>query len=292
MTWIDACLASVKGMQVVVVDNASTDGTVAHIQENYKEVRLLQEPKNLGFGQANNIGIRHALSHKADYVFLLNQDAYLKEDALSNLIAVHRSNMDYGILSPVHFNGDGTTLDRKFSNYMVYDNNPFFYGDILRGDVKAVYQVDFVNAAGWFISTKVLKEVGGFDPVFFMYGEDDNLCHRMKFHGYKIGVVPKAIMRHDRKNVPNTTPKMYTQEYLKARNLYYFSKLGNINKKGIDLIYNKELQKLKKGYWKHILQLKFAKAAWFKKEQNLLSSIYPSILESRKRNQQLNSYFN
>ena len=109
--WIDECLASCEASQTIVIDNASTDSTVSHIRKNYPEVTLIENKSNIGFGQANNIGIQKALSEGAEYVFLLNQDAYLGQDCIEKLIEVHQSNPEYGILSPMHLNGNGTNFD-------------------------------------------------------------------------------------------------------------------------------------------------------------------------------------
>ncbi|MBZ9787851.1 glycosyltransferase [Psychroflexus sp. CAK57W] len=86
MSWIDRCLQSTGDYPVVVVDNASTDQTVVHIQSNYPKATLLPQNKNLGFGQGNNVGISYALNQGAEHVFLLNQDAYLVVDVLEQFI--------------------------------------------------------------------------------------------------------------------------------------------------------------------------------------------------------------
>ena len=91
----------------------------------------IQQTNNLGFGKANNIGIKKALDLGVDYVFLLNQDAYLVGDTIKDLIMIHQSNLDYGILSPIHLNGKGNKLDRNFSYYLSYDKNKHFYSDFI-----------------------------------------------------------------------------------------------------------------------------------------------------------------
>src|SRR5690606_11201876 len=145
MPWIDKCLKSCKGNRVVVIDNASTDETISFIKSNFPDVDLLPQDKNLGFGQANNLGIKYALAQGAEYVFLLNQDAYLHTECIETLIAVHKQNPEYGILSPIHLNGKGDRLDQNFSNYVSYRNNQNFYSDfIINKPLKAVYEVPFV----------------------------------------------------------------------------------------------------------------------------------------------------
>ena len=105
MNWLSKCLNSCKDYPVVVIDNASTDETVTYIKKQFPKVHLIPQSKNLGFGQANNLGIRYALNNGADYVFLLNQDAYLQGECINQLIKIHQNNPEFGILSPIHLNG-------------------------------------------------------------------------------------------------------------------------------------------------------------------------------------------
>ena len=201
MKWLPKCLESTKPFPVIIVDNNSTDGTVAYIQSNYPDIILLPQEVNLGFGIANNIGISYALNEDADYVFLLNQDSYLVKNCIQQMISLMNNKAEFGILSPIHLNGDGTKLDENFSSYLTYSRNSDFYSDyVLNKKKKEIYEVPFVNAAGWLLSKKLLQEVGGFDPIFFHYGEDDNYCQRANYHGFKIGVIPDSFLLHDREN--------------------------------------------------------------------------------------------
>src|SRR5690554_3758500 len=87
MSWLKKCLDSCGDYQVLVVDNASSDETVPFLKTHYPQITLHSQKINLGFGQANNLGISYALKQGADYVFLLNQDAYLQEGCLEILIS-------------------------------------------------------------------------------------------------------------------------------------------------------------------------------------------------------------
>ena len=82
--WYERCFTSLRNseypVQTIVIDNASNDGTVEYIRENFPEIYLIESEENLGFGRANNIGMRYALDHGCDYVFLLNQDAWIKPE--------------------------------------------------------------------------------------------------------------------------------------------------------------------------------------------------------------------
>lgn len=203
--WLSECLRSTRGYSVIVVDNDSNDETVKFIKANYPEIILLEQTKNLGFGAANNIGISYALKNSADYVLLLNQDAYLETNTIKELIDIHKNNVDYGVLSPVHLNGKGNKLDIGFSEYISYANNNFLYFDALKGNLNDVYKVPFVNAACWLIPKSTLNIIGGFDPLYFHYGEDVNYCHRLNYHSLKIGVVPHVFVKHDRENRKNSS---------------------------------------------------------------------------------------
>lgn len=102
MPWLEKCLTSCQDYSVIVVDNCSTDGTVKFINTHFSKVKVLELSVNLGFGKANNLGIRKALEEEADSVFLLNQDAYLDNDTISVLKEASKTNSKYGVLSPIH----------------------------------------------------------------------------------------------------------------------------------------------------------------------------------------------
>src|SRR5574344_2140153 len=89
MQWYDKCFGSLQASSVpvhtIVIDNASGDNTVAYIKEQFPNVHIIESKTNLGFAKANNIGIKYAMDNNADYVFLLNQDAWIEEDTLSVL---------------------------------------------------------------------------------------------------------------------------------------------------------------------------------------------------------------
>jgi len=200
INWLSRCLESCGDFEVIIIDNNSQDETVEFIRTNYPKLELIEKKENLGFGKANNIGISEALRRGADYILLLNQDAYLESDTLNQLIRVASENSDYGILSPIHLDGGGKRFDRNFTNYIHYDKNKDFFSDALFNRLNGIYEVPFVNAACWFLPRKTLETIGGFDPIFFHYGEDDNYCQRLVYHGIKIGVVSNCYVRHDREN--------------------------------------------------------------------------------------------
>jgi GT2 family glycosyltransferase len=206
--WIDFCFNSLRNstisIKTIVIDNASTDGSSEIIKESFPEIDFIQSDENLGFGKANNIGIKKAYDNNADYVFLLNQDAWINNNSIEELVKIAESSQTYGILSPIHLNGTGNALDYNFSKYIIPPKCMNIYSDIyLNKTEKTIYDVNFINAAAWLISRKCIETVGGFSPSFFHYGEDDNYCERVLFHNLKIGVYPNSEIYHDREQRVN-----------------------------------------------------------------------------------------
>lgn len=205
LAWYDRCLGSLRlsetPLKTIVVDNASTDGTCDYIRRCFPEVMLLPQERNLGFGQANNIGMRYALDHGADYVFLLNQDAWIEPSTLKDLIQVHHNHPECGILSPIHLTADKQHIEplllERIVDYKTTD--PAFVNDLYLGTLKDIYDTKYVNAAAWLLPGKTIETIGGFDPIFFHYGEDDNYINRVLYHGMKIGLCPRARVVHDAK---------------------------------------------------------------------------------------------
>ena len=229
MKWMDKCLKSVFGstvaIKVIIIDNLSTDNTVAFVKEKYPLVELIDSRQNWGFGKANNIGIREAIKNNADYVFLLNQDAYIQPDTIEGLIKTHRKNTSYGIISPMHLNGTGNSLDHNFSICCNVIDCPDLFPDLYLRNIKEIYSITFVNAALWLIPMKCILNVGLFDPFFPHYGEDVDYVNRVKYFGYNIGICPKYTGYHDRESRPDSAKR----NYIIRRTMYIYT-LKNINK--------------------------------------------------------------
>lgn len=217
MQWYDRCFESLRHSKTtvttVVIDNNSSDNSADYIQTNYPEIKYIQSEKNLGFGQANNKGIEYALNHNADYVFLLNQDAWIESDTFERILGIQEKYPEYGILSPMHMNADFSAIENGLLGHITRKGNAGaqLLSDLYTNNVGEVYD-SYVNAAGWLLPKNTLLTVGGFDPIFFHYGEDDNYLQRVLFHGLKVGICPSCRMVHDRvvsNQVSNTEQKRY-----------------------------------------------------------------------------------
>lgn len=202
--WIEKCLDSLLKStiptKIVIIDNNSTDNTLEIIEAFNTQVELIQTGQNMGFGKANNIGIQKALEYAADYVFLLNQDAWIEPDTIEKLLQAAISNPEYGILSPIHLNGLGKLIDNLlYKNLTKHPCGRELFSDLYNKSNKdKIYEITYVNAACWLLSKECIKIVGLFDPIFEHYGEDNNYCHRVEYHKFKIGIMTCAKIYHDR----------------------------------------------------------------------------------------------
>jgi len=232
--WLNTCLdrlqASTVPLDLVVVDNQSTDNTL-EILKDYPVARLFDLQDNLGFGKANNIGMKYALEQHADYVLLLNQDAYLRPDTVERLIEASQRNPDYFVLSPLHLDGTEKKLDINFQHYVSPQNCPDFLSDLAlqEGNLREVYDIFFVNAAIWLLPIACLELIGGFDPIFAHYGEDNDYIKRVRYHGYRVGICPKTFAIHDRPqrndfaddaDGKQTLKKLKTDALIKLKNVH------------------------------------------------------------------------
>ena len=203
MKWIRKCieclLASSIPLDVVLVDNASTDGTLDYVKDNYPNITVIPLSSNLGFGKANNIGISEALKQGADYVFLINQDAYIEENTIKNALAATSNQDNVGLISCLQLNGDGSGIDEFFKICVDYSQTSGFLNDLILGnEIKPFYTSEIGFAAAWLIPKNTLKRIGGFNPVFHHYGEDEDYCNRVLFKGLRILFIPSSRVFHDR----------------------------------------------------------------------------------------------
>lgn len=242
--WIKTCFDSLRNssmpVDVFVVDNASTDGSLDIVRQNYPETIIAKNDKNLGFGKANNLGLAYAVKNNYDYVYLLNQDAWIFPDTLANLIQVQSKHNEYGVLSPMQMEANRIHLDSIFEKYVSKASR--ILSDFFLNSYQDVYEVTFVMAAHWLLPVEVIKQVGGFSPAFPHYGEDMNFIERMKMNHYHVGIVPNARGIHDRENrVVDKKHKLYRNYIF---NIYIMSgfespvkKMAHMIKKMIKVIY-------------------------------------------------------
>jgi len=116
--WLEKCLGSVHGADIFVVDNASSDGCAEYVKANFPSAILVQNSENEGFTAANNRGFKYAMDNDYDYVYLMNQDAWLEHDTLSKLIEAAEANPEYVILSPMQMEAGMEYPDKLFARVL------------------------------------------------------------------------------------------------------------------------------------------------------------------------------
>lgn len=208
-------------VEIIIVDNASTDDSVKKIKRFLKSTsfkkskihcELIKNDENLGFCGGNNVGIRHALNHKADYVLLLNNDTYVDKYFLVRLVKAFKKYPKAGILSPKIYFAPGFEFKKN-----VYKKNDLgkviwyaggdtdwdnVYGtnhgvdEVDKGQFDKAKNIDFATGACMLIKREVFEKVGLLDEKYFMYFEDNDLCMRAKKTGWKVMYIPQAFLWH------------------------------------------------------------------------------------------------
>lgn len=213
VTWngedcIGKCICSLLNadipMQIVVVDNDSSDQTVGIVQDICPAAIIFRLSKNIGFGKANNIGIRYAYDHGAEHILLINQDAYVDGNTPQNLVALQQAHPQSAILSPLHLDSTGRYLDRLFANHIgkMTSIRELLSDALLRTEIAEIYHVDFINAATWLLSRDCITHVGLFNPGFDHYWEDNEYTDRVHYHGLYVSLAPAYHAYHDRTQDP------------------------------------------------------------------------------------------
>jgi GT2 family glycosyltransferase len=206
MPWIEPCLESVRGLECIVVDNGSTDGTLALVQKRFPEAILLEE-ENRGLGAGWNAGIARAT---AQYVFLLNADAWVVDDGVERLAGFLDGHPRAGLVGPLLRNPDGSvqrsvrgfpTLWRLATEYFFLRKlaprselfNGFYAGSFRHDGER---QVEWVMGAALVARKAALAEVGGLDEGFFLFSEEVDLAYRLGEAGWETWFTPAAEVTH------------------------------------------------------------------------------------------------
>ena len=209
---LSACLRSLSAdsmptHEVFVVDNASSDGSAAMIRDEFPRIELIENDENRGFGSANNQAIERATG---DYVLFLNSDASLEPPGLARLIASLDTDATIGAAGPQLIDAQGhlepswgndATLWRSFVDMVrrrLLDRRVSLTESWLRWRSRAARDVDWLSGACLLSRRTLLKRIGGFDPRFFLYMEDVDLCRRLREAGFRVRFDPSVRVPHIR----------------------------------------------------------------------------------------------
>jgi GT2 family glycosyltransferase len=201
--WISACLRALEaqrdraGLEIVVVDNGSTDGTAALLEREFRGIIVLRLPRNEGYGRANNVALRRALAAGADFAALVNDDVEVEEGWLDALLEAAAAHPEAGLFcgtllfrdeervnsTGVEVDAFGRARDRDFG--------------APRGQVRrAEGPVTAITGGAALVRCDLLRRIGVFDPGYFAYYEDLDLSLRAARNGSLSWYVPRATARH------------------------------------------------------------------------------------------------
>ena len=232
---LDACLASIYrrtqgvSFEVIVVDNASTDGSTAHVRVKYPDVSLIESPKNLGFGRANNLGFQHS---RGQFVALLNSDALLREDTGTELVRFLQRNPRAGAVGPEVVLMDDTRqpktcgmlptarvmLNQNLLLCVLFPRSRFFAGLYVEAEWSRQTRIGWVSGVCMVIRRETYVQSGGFDPNIFMYAEDVDLCRRCNALGWEIWRINDYAVKHLCGGSTKTDMETLSNRVLQQRN--------------------------------------------------------------------------
>ena len=207
---IESVLKAVENIsyEIIVVDNASSDGSAEEIRNSFPHVKFIANKKNLGFGAANNQALEIA---KGEFIVLINPDALVKTNTFDSLIKFFHDNPQAGMAGCKVLNPDGTlqlACRRSFPGVWtsftkivglssLFPKSKYFAKyNLTYLDENEIHEVDAISGSFMFFRKEVYEKVGGFDNDYFMYGEDLDLCYRVQKAGYKVYYVPTTEIIH------------------------------------------------------------------------------------------------
>jgi len=234
------CLESIRMMssrhpvEVIVVDNASTDGTPDAISALYPEVRLFRNEQNLGFARANNLGIA---ASKGDYVALVNSDVVVPPHCVDRMLDYLEQNPDIGLLGPRMLSPDGglgqsvnrvptiwNFLCAALALHQIAPTSRRFGGYGMLGySYDRTEDVEVLTGWFWMVPRRALEQVGGLDERFFMYGEDLDWSYRFHKCGWRVVFYADAEALHYGAASAAKEPLRFYVEKTRA-NLQFFEK--------------------------------------------------------------------
>lgn len=234
-----SCLESLKEQtftkfEIIIVDNASNQAEIDSIikylesQASVLVANFLPQKVNSGYSGGNNIGIKYALEHDADYILILNPDTTLEKTVLAEMVGVARSNSKIGIVGPVIDEGDRKIVGGKIS-WLKPELKHIEISSISNLRIASMPLLQnnyFLTGACLLIKREVFKKIGqptgGFDERYFLYFEDADLCLRTRKAGYELAVAKNAILHH---KVSATTSKLGSARLLRYhyRNAHLFN---------------------------------------------------------------------
>jgi GT2 family glycosyltransferase len=223
------CVSSIEvhaggiDLEVIVVDNASTDGSAALVTERFPRVRLIRNEKNEGFGRANNRAVRES---RGEFLLFMNTDIVIHPGALALLLAEMRTRPDTGVAGPALLTPAGS-FQASFGGRTGFFSELAKKGFLNRLRTRSIRknptrrEVRWVSGAFLLARRQACLEAGGFDEGFFLYFEDIDLCERILDKGWKVIFLPDAVSLHHGGASTSARPLRSRVEYRKSQIRFY-----------------------------------------------------------------------
>jgi GT2 family glycosyltransferase len=195
------CLESIAAnnysdMTVYLVNNSDKPTNVQAIAERNKGIRVVNANPRMGFAKANNMGAALAIAEGAEIVMGLNQDIVLNNECIEHLLYPFEVDSDISMTAPVLFTYDFMNIEDGFvRDYLSQCPDMIF--DALSHSLKEMYTMKLIMCACFAIRASTIKEIGFFDPLYFMYYDDNDLCRKIISAKKKIVMVPQALAAHE-----------------------------------------------------------------------------------------------
>lgn len=235
------CISSLKKLdtkdidhKIVVVDNNSSDGTLEAIKD--KSVIKIKNESNLGYAEGNNVGLRYAIKHKADFVMVLNNDTILDNKLLQEFVSASHRYPEAAVFSPKIYFAKGFEFHKKrykqkelgkviwYAGGMIDWDNVYGYhlgvDEVDRGKFDKEKEIDFATGTCMFIRTNDLLDDELFNPLYYLYLEDMEFSMKLKKRGFKIMYIPSAKLWH--KVSQSSAIGAQLNDYFIARNRMMF----------------------------------------------------------------------
>jgi GT2 family glycosyltransferase len=181
-------------LRIIVLDNDSPENEGSILKQKLAKDEFIQLPKNIGYAGGNNVGMRLAMDRGADYIFIINPDIRLAPDSVGCYVEVLETDSTIGALNPIQVCSDGHTMEDKFRRG-IFENHNFALPD-LNTYSSEQWEVNTLYGATLMLPATSIKKIGGFDPLYFAYGEEEDFCRRIKYFGLRLVVTAKAPVIH------------------------------------------------------------------------------------------------
>ena len=229
--FIDTCLKSLSlgscaGADKIIVNNSDKPTEIRNIAASYENVTVIDAKPRIGFGRACNAGAKIGVDRGAQYIIFLNQDSIAHEDLVLELINPFEESDELIVTAPIHYDYSFSSIERDFLAAYVSRCPDLFY-DALNQQLRKRYEIDCVSGACFAIRAEFINSYGLFDPIYFMYWEDDDLCRKIRRLKYDIALVPGAKIAH-RNHVGDSYNDMKKVE-MRMRHSKFIYDLKDIN---------------------------------------------------------------